>query len=95
MDIATFFYKSLKNLEITNKTQGITVENASVNTTFLAELETKFLLDDISFSSEDQHFRCFAHIINLAVQEVLVKLRLDNVAEDDEDDDDEDDHNNH
>lgn len=33
--------------------------------------------EGIIFNIEDQHFRCFAHIINLAVQDVLKLINVD------------------
>lgn len=87
--IANFFYNCLNELGLTEKIPGITLDNASVNTQFMVELEKKLLEDGILFSSADQHFRCFAHVINLAVQDVLIKLRLEHSIEDDEDDQDE------
>lgn len=80
-DIANFF-SSLKKYGIINKIQRITLDNASVNTNFVEELEFKLLAEGISFSSINRHFRCFAHIINLAVQDVLVHLKFENSSDD-------------
>lgn len=82
-DIANFFYDSLKKIRILRKIQGITADNASVNTTFMEKLENKFSKSGtLTFDAEDQHFRCFCHIINLAVQDVLSVLKLDNFKDD-------------
>lgn len=56
VNVANFFCESLKNFLITNKIEGITVDNASVNTTFLEELEAKFdntIRDDESDEDDD------------------------------------------
>jgi len=52
---------------------GITLDNASNNTTFMQSLSTWSINKSLSFD-EDFHFRCFAHIINLGVQEALTCL---------------------
>ena len=52
---------------------GITLYNASNNTTFIQSLSTWSINKSLSFD-EDFHFRCFAHIINLGVQEALTCL---------------------
>ena len=49
---------------------GITTDNASNNITFIRSLNSWAIQKDISFD-ENLHFRCFAHIINLSVQEAL------------------------
>lgn len=74
--IAKTFFKFLENYAIQEKVQGITVDNASANTTFMAEL--KYLMEDAGykFDNVNQHFRCFAHIMNLAVQDVLKILKV-------------------
>ena len=48
---------------------GITTDNASNNFTFIDELKK----ENVSFQKEN-HFRCFAHVINLSVQEALKEL---------------------
>ena len=52
---------------------GVTLDNASNNTTFMQSLSTWSINKSLSFD-EDFHFRCFAHIINLGVQEALTCL---------------------
>jgi hypothetical protein len=49
---------------------GITLDNASNNNTFMRLLATWSIEKSISFDS-NFHFRCFAHVINLAVHEAL------------------------
>lgn len=88
-DIANIFYTSLEKYGILNKIQGITVDNASANTKFIEELG-KILQDKGQiFNPQDQHFRCFAHILNLGVQDIL-KLLKGNTETDTENEDDDD-----
>lgn len=49
---------------------GITLDNASNNNTFIRLLATWSIEKSLSFDS-NFHFRCFAHVINLAVREAL------------------------
>lgn len=76
-DIATVFFTSLIDFDIASKIQGITLDNAASNTTFISELKTLLQESDISFNTDDQHFRCFAHILNLGVQDILKLLQHD------------------
>ena len=48
---------------------GVTTDSASNNITFINALA----LVNTSFK-RDNHFRCFAHVINLSVQEALKNL---------------------
>ena len=52
---------------------GITLDNASNNTTFIQSLSTWSINKSLSFN-KNFHFRCFAHVINLGVQEALTCL---------------------
>lgn len=76
-DIANFFLSIIKDYGIQKKVQGITLDNAAANTTFIQELSVLMNNEHIVFDIEDQHFRCFAHIINLAVQDVLKLINVD------------------
>jgi hypothetical protein len=49
---------------------GITLDNASNNSTFIHLLVTWSISKSLQFDN-NYHFRCFAHIINLAVQYAL------------------------
>ncbi|CAF4947388.1 unnamed protein product [Pieris macdunnoughi] len=72
LDIATIFHECLLEYGIIDKIQGITVDNATANTKFMCELGKQLL----HFDSDNQHFRCFAHILNLGVQDLLKTLAL-------------------
>ena len=78
--IAELFLKTLEEYGIHDKIQGITLDNAAANTSFMKELVILLNKESTSFGHEDQHFRCFTHIINLAVQDIL---KLINVEVDD------------
>ncbi|CAK1603284.1 unnamed protein product [Parnassius mnemosyne] len=71
-DIATIFHECLLEYDIIDKIQGITVDNATANTKFMHELDKQLP----HFDSDNQHFRCFAHILNLGVQNLLKTLAL-------------------
>lgn len=93
-DIAEIFHKSLKQWNLLSKIQGITLDNASANTKFMTELAKLMSAENINFDPTNQHFRCFAHIINLAINDMLrlIQSNIDKVDEkmdEDESDNDE------
>lgn len=53
---------------------GITTDNASNNNTFISALN-KWAEKENIFIEENNHFRCFAHVINLSVQESINSLK--------------------
>ena len=63
---------------------GITTDNATSNDKFINLLANWAVEQehDISFNKTDNHFRCFAHIINLSVQKALnvLESRLKQVS---------------
>lgn len=95
-DIAKIFFETLNDHKLITKIQGITLDNASANTVFLSELAILMDANDLSLDPVNQHFRCFAHVINLAVNDMLriVQANIHDVNEKDEEEDDEDDDNN-
>ena len=54
---------------------GITTDNASNNIAFIDELD-KWMRDKNIYFDKSNHFRCFAHVINLGVQEALDILKI-------------------
>jgi len=52
---------------------GITLDNASNNNSFIQYLNLWSINKSFLFN-KDSHFRCFAHVINLGVQEALTCL---------------------
>ncbi len=55
---------------------AVTTDNASNNITFLQSVEDSCAIDHIQFEMENQHVRCVAHVINLAVQKALKSLNI-------------------
>ena len=53
---------------------GITLNNTSNNAVFIHLLTNWAIEKRISFDKNDNHFRCFAHVINLSVQAALTQL---------------------
>jgi hypothetical protein len=52
-------------------------DNAANNNTFLKVIENKCDENYIDFNYKKNYVRCIAHIINLAVQEILKYLKAD------------------
>ncbi|XP_058803449.1 uncharacterized protein LOC131671209 [Phymastichus coffea] len=82
-DIARIFYNISKFYDVTDKIAGITLDNASANTTFISELGQLLRDDDIDFDIQDQHFRCLAHVLNLSVQDILKLMKISSENVDD------------
>jgi len=80
-EIAALFQNTIAEYNInSSKIQGITTDNASSNFTFMDHLAT--LLED--FDSENKHFMCFAHILNLSVQDFLKLFKVSELQNDSE-----------
>jgi hypothetical protein len=62
---------------ILTKLLAVTTDNASNNDTFLERLESICKQRGISFTKEDNHVRCMAHVINLAAQAFLKALKAE------------------
>lgn len=75
--MAALFFETLKKFGIQNKVEGITLDNAHANSTFIEELGKLMDLEGIDFDTQDQHFRCFPHILNLAVKDILKLINID------------------
>lgn len=75
--IADLFFKTVRFYGIENKIQGITVDNASANNSFLSELELILNEQNLEFNSCTQHFKCFSHVLNLGVQDALKVLKFE------------------
>lgn len=72
--MAITFFKCLEENGLHHKIQGITVDNDSAKTSFIKELQS--FIPGLNIQA--CHFRCFRHIIiNLAVQGLFKKLKLD------------------
>jgi len=93
VEIAKMFFTSLKNYDILHKVQGITVDNCAANSTFIQEFTTLMTNDGFQFDPESQHFRCVAHVLNLAVQSAITLFKVykeDRELGDDDDSDNSD-----
>lgn len=77
--VTELFLNTLKYYGIQDKIQGITLDNAAANTTFIQELHLLLKKENlnVNVNHEDLHFRCFAHIINLAVQDILKLMNVE------------------
>jgi hypothetical protein len=63
----------LEDLEIADRLLGVTADNASSNSTMMADLETYYdaKYSDNGFSVAWNQVECLAHVINLAAQQIL------------------------
>lgn len=71
VEIAKMFFTSLREYGILHKVQGITVDNCAANSTFIQEFTNLMANDGFQFDPQNQHFRCVAHVLNLAVQSAI------------------------
>ncbi|CAB5213516.1 unnamed protein product [Rhizophagus irregularis] len=74
-NLANAFLKCLEEKKIFTKTLGITTDNAANNNTFLKEFEKTCIKNHIEFHHKRNHVRCIAHVMNLAVQEILKYIK--------------------
>lgn len=77
-NLSGIFGECLTRLEIPNKKiMAVTLDNATNNDTFFAWLEKQ----GVGITAVDTRMRCMAHIINLAVQDILKSLKVAYVAD--------------
>ncbi|CAB4409531.1 unnamed protein product [Rhizophagus irregularis] len=74
-NIAEELITVLNLYDISKKINSITTDNASNNDTMFSYLELWAKDNDIDFSGNNQQCRCFAHVVNLAVQAALKELK--------------------
>jgi hypothetical protein len=60
-----------------------TTDSASNNDTLMAAVERTCCSQNIEFTKDENHVRCLAHIINLAVQDALAVLKAENAVDED------------
>ncbi|PKY35337.1 hypothetical protein RhiirB3_456007 [Rhizophagus irregularis] len=58
-------------MSLESKIMEITIDNASNNSIFMTSLLIFTADNIINFNKKEQHIRCFAHLINLSIKEVL------------------------
>jgi hypothetical protein len=56
---------------------GITLDNASNNMAFIRLMTNWGVEKGIPFDQNTNHFRCFAHVINLSIQAALTCLETE------------------
>jgi hypothetical protein len=61
-----------------------TTDSASNNDTLMSSLESTCQDKHINFTKKNNHIRCLAHVINLAVQDALSLLKVGYVEDEDE-----------
>ncbi len=67
----------LKRFDIpVSKVKAYTMDNATPNDTFIECMEKYGLRVEIKISSAENQVRCLAHILNLAVQDVLASVKV-------------------
>ncbi|CAE6411444.1 unnamed protein product, partial [Rhizoctonia solani] len=72
--LAEIFFETLDEFGIVSKLGLITLDNASNNDTFMAQLEVYMAARGMDFDRHGNRLRCFPHVINLAVQDILAAL---------------------
>ena len=78
-DIANLIRDVMEEFDVKSRIQGITLDNSAANTTCMVELSEVLPDEGIEFDSENCYFRCFAHILNLGVQDTLSTINTLNV----------------
>jgi hypothetical protein len=73
-NIAKCFMDILRELDILDRIGGITMDNATNNDTAMNKFEEHLSELGFTYVPQQQRIRCFAHIINLAVQDFLTEL---------------------
>jgi hypothetical protein len=71
------FVGACERLGILDKLLAVTTDNASNISKLLDYLEEACIKRGITFKKEQQHMRCMAHVVNLAVQAFLRELKAD------------------
>lgn len=59
-------------------------DSASNNDTLMISLESTCKDQNINFTKKNNHIRCLAHVINLAVQDALTSLKVGYLESEDE-----------
>ncbi|QRV87180.1 RNA-directed RNA polymerase L [Ceratobasidium sp. AG-Ba] len=73
-NLAEVFFGVLKEFGIVGKLGTFTLDNASNNDTFMAQMEQYMQAQNMKFERNGNRIRCFPHVINIAVQTVIQKL---------------------
>jgi len=63
------------------KINSVTTDNARNNDTFFKEFEKICIENYVEFNHNQNHVRCLAHIMNLAVQKILIHIKAENIED--------------
>jgi hypothetical protein len=75
--LADAFIKTIEEYEIADRLLGVTADNASNNSTMMANLEEYYKKEhpDAGFSVLWNQVECMAHVLNLAAQQILKEFK--------------------
>ncbi|KAG9093931.1 hypothetical protein FS749_013461 [Ceratobasidium sp. UAMH 11750] len=73
-NIAQAFVDVLDESNVLKKVGFITLDNASNNNTLMEELAKALVNRGVDFDPEENHIRCFPHVLNLAVNTIIKSL---------------------
>ncbi|RGB34253.1 hypothetical protein C1646_668689 [Rhizophagus diaphanus] len=76
-NLANAFLKYFEEKKIFTKTFRITTDNAANNNTFFKEFEKVCIKNHIEFYHKRNHVRYIAHVMNLAIQEILKYIKAE------------------
>ncbi|GBC26953.2 zinc finger BED domain-containing protein RICESLEEPER 2-like [Rhizophagus irregularis DAOM 181602=DAOM 197198] len=74
-NLASKLFEVLKEFELLQKILGISTDNTSNMNKMFSKFESICEYEGIEFIAKNQRIRCLAHIINLAVQNILKTLK--------------------
>ncbi|CAE6502682.1 unnamed protein product [Rhizoctonia solani] len=72
--LAETFFEVIEEFGITRKLGWITMDNASNNDSMMSQLEEYMMAQGMDFDQHGNRLRCFPHVVNLAVQDILGAL---------------------
>ncbi|CUA78313.1 hypothetical protein RSOLAG22IIIB_06998 [Rhizoctonia solani] len=72
--LAETFFEVMEEFGIVRKLGWITMDNANNNDSMMAQLEEYMIVRGLDFDRHENRLRCFPHVVNLAVQDILSAL---------------------
>ncbi|KEP46424.1 hypothetical protein V565_199570, partial [Rhizoctonia solani 123E] len=72
--LAETFFEVMEDFGITHKLGWITMDNATNNDSMMVQLEEYMVTQGMDFDRHGNRLRCFPHVVNLAVQDILNAL---------------------
>jgi hypothetical protein len=79
--LASVFIAACDRFVVLPKILAITTDNASANDVFIRRVEEVCADRGIAFSKRNGHVRCAAHVLNIAVQELLKQIHAEHDEE--------------